>query len=291
MSDEMTLVRALLAQRASEDTPWEERRAQMDAFGARAPMPDGWTVERTSLGRPAERHTGPGADPGKVMLYLHGGGYCVGSAASHRPLVAHLAAAAGIEAYALDYRLGPEDPHPAALEDAIAAYAALVQQGVPAARLVVAGDSAGGGLSLALIQALAGRGLPQPAGLVLISPWLNLAQEGESYGPAIADIDPMLTKSGLDAYAVAYRGGIDARDPGVSPLFGPMDGLPPTLVQVGDTEILLSDSEAFSALAGAKAELKVWPGMIHVWHAFYPILTPARAAIAEAGGWIAARLA
>lgn len=288
MSDEMALVRALLANRASEDTPWAERRAQMDALADRAPLPGSWMVEPLSLGRPAERHSGPGLDGSKAIFYLHGGGYCIGSPRSHRPLVAQLAAAAGVEGYALDYRLGPEHPFPGALDDAIAGYRALLHRGVGAERVVIAGDSAGGGLSLALVQALAGEGLPQPAGMLLISPWLNLAQEGESYRPAIADQDPMLTKAGLDQYAAAYLAELSPRDPRVSPLFGALGGLPPTLVQVGDAEILLSDSEALRGKPGV--EVQVWPGMIHVWHAFFPILTPARAAIAEAGAWIAQRL-
>lgn len=292
MTDQMAVIRALLAQRLKADASWAERRAQMDAFGAAAPLPEGWRTHSDALGRPAERHHGPGIVAGRAMLYLHGGGYCLGSAASHRGLVAHLAQASGAEAYALDYRLAPEHPFPAAVDDAVAAWKALLARGVDPARVVIAGDSAGGGLSLACALRLKAEKLPLPAGLVLISPWLDLSQSGESYTRCAA-VAPMISKAGLDQYADAYLNGASARQVFASPILGELSGLPPVLVQVGADEVLLSDSTSFGDAAktvGLDFSVEIWPRMIHVFHAFYPMLDAAKDAIAGAGAWAGRRM-
>jgi epsilon-lactone hydrolase len=293
MIDEMDAVRALLENRLPQSAPLAERRAQMDAFGALAPLPPNWTVVPTQLGRPAEHHSAPELSASRAILYLHGGGYSVGSPASHRGLVAQLAAAAKAQAFALDYRLAPEHPCPAALEDAVNAFKALLERGFAPGAIALAGDSAGGGLALATAQHLLAEGAALPAAVFMISPWLNLAQEGASYDRRAA-YDPVLTKAELDVYAAAYLAGRDAKDPIASPLFGPFEGLPPCLVQVGSEEILLSDAEAYvqhARAAGLDFSLEVWPRMIHVWHAFYPMLTNGREATEFVGGWLQRRWA
>jgi epsilon-lactone hydrolase len=291
MDDQIGLVRDLLSRRAGAEATWAERRAQMDAFGARAPLAPGWDVSPVHVGCPAERHTGPGVAEGRTLLYLHGGGYCLGSPVSHRGLVSQLCAASGATGYALDYRLAPEHPFPAAIDDAVAAWAAVLASGVDPSRAVIAGDSAGGGLALACALRLKSAGAPLPAGLVLMSPWLNLGLEGESFARC-ADADPMVSKSGLEQFAVSYIGSGSRDEVLASPLFGDLGGLPPVLVQVGTDEVLLSDSQSFAdyaRAAGIDFAVEIWPRMIHVFQAFYPILDAARDAIDGAGAWIARR--
>lgn len=274
--------------------PWADRRARMDAFGATSPLADAWSVAQDGLGRPAERHLGPGARTDVAALYLHGGGYCVGSAQSHRGLVSHLAAAAGAQAYALDYRLAPEHHAPAAIEDVLLALKALEARGVPPSKVILAGDSAGGGLALAATLRLRDAGQSMPGALLLLSPWADLTLSGRSHKTR-AQADPILTTQSLEAFAEAYLGSkIDRAGPDASPLLADLRGLPPMLIQVGADEILLSDSEALQAraeAAGVMAAMEVWPNMIHVWHIFYAMLTPGRAAIADAGAWMARRWA
>lgn len=275
-------------------TPWEARRARMDAFGAACPLAEAWSVAQDALGRPAERHLGPGARTDVAVLYLHGGGYCLGSAQSHRGLVSHLAAAASAQAYALDYRLAPEHPAPAAIEDVLLALKALEARGAPPAKVILAGDSAGGGLALATTLRLRDAGQSMPCALLLLSPWADLTFSGRSHTTR-AQADPILTTQDLEAFAEAYVGSkSDRAGPDASPLFADLTGLPPMLIQVGADEILLSDSEVLQARAveaGVMAALEVWPSMIHVWHIYYATLAQGRIAIADAGGWMARRLA
>lgn len=264
----------------------------MEAFGAAAPLPEGAEIKDVALGRPAEAHSSALARKGKAILYLHGGGYVLGSPRTHRGLVAHLAMDAGVEAFALDYRLAPEHPCPAAIDDAFAAYEKLLKNGYDPKRLAIAGDSAGGGLTLATAQRIRDRGLPQPAALALISPWVNLEQTGASYAMR-KDVDPMLTKEALDDFAKDYLNGASAKDPVASPLFGDFKGLPPMLIQVGDAEVLLSDAQGVHAAAlgeGVASTLEVAPDMIHVWHAFYMMLEEGRAAIKRAAEFLSFNL-
>jgi acetyl esterase/lipase len=179
--------------------PIEQQRAAMDAAAADAPPPEGVSVEPAELGgRPAEWLTPDGISREAAVLYLHGGGYCGGSLNSHRDLAARIGAASGCAAVTLDYRLGPEDPFPAAVTDATAAYRQLMADGIPPERMVVAGDSAGGGLVVALLLALRAEGIPMPAAAVCLSPWVDLTQSGTSY-QELADLDPMVSKENLDA--------------------------------------------------------------------------------------------
>ena len=290
---EIAGVRALLASR--QPAPGEpaptvaERRLAMDAFGELGSLPPGCFHEPiAAAGVKAERVAPTGALEGRRILYLHGGGYLVGSAKSHRPLAARLAEAARATAILADYRLGPEHPCPAAVEDALAVYRWMLDGGTEPERIVVAGDSAGGGLTLALALQLKTLGLPQPAGLFTISPWADLTQSHATYRTKAAD-DPMIGKEGLDASALAYLGGMDPRDPRASPVFGDFAGLAPLLIHVGSEEALLGDSLMLAERAGharVEVRLEVWPEMIHVWHAFGGQLGAARRAIAAAGAWM-----
>ena len=203
-------------------------------------------------------------------------------------MVARIAEAAKATAVAADYRLGPEHRFPAAVEDAVAVYRALLERGTEPRQLVVAGDSAGGGLAMALALALKAEGLPQPAGFLAISPWVDLTQSGASYRTK-AQTEPMITNAGLDSAAQAYLGGLDARDPLASPVLGDFAGVAPVLIQTGSEEALLSDSIMLAdVLAHARVDvrLEVWPEMIHVFHAWGAALQAARRAIRVAGAWM-----
>lgn len=289
---EIAQVRALLAslRPPTETKPtWAERRAGLDAFGAMAPLPDGTLVIPVDIdGMAAEGLVPPGSDESRQILYLHGGGYCAGSPTSHRPTAARIAAEAGCPILVIDYRLGPESPFPAAVDDAVKAWKHLLDAGIDPARMVIAGDSAGGGLTLATALALRDAGLPQPAGLFCISPWADLRQLGAAY-EKVAHLDPMLSVEGLNDFARAYLNGADAAHPHASPALGDYSGIAPILIQVSGAEVLLSDSLAVAhaaGLAGVEVKLEIWPEMLHVWHAFHGQLGAARRAITGAAAWI-----
>ena len=271
----------------------EQQRADNDAWGLSIPLPEGCQVEELSVsGVPAERLTPKGADAGAVILYFHGGGYAFGSPRSHRHYVARLAEAAGVTALAIDYRLAPEHPFPAPVEDALTAYRWLLKQGIAPTRIAIAGDSAGGGLTLAAALAIRAAGLPMPACLYPISPWADMAASGPSY-QARAAFDPMVTLESLRPMAASYLGGHDAADPLASPIHGDYADFPPMLIHVGGDEVLLSDAVTVAekvALAGSFVRLEAWPEMIHVFPIFHPYLAAARRAIAEAGAWIGGHL-
>ncbi len=268
-------VRDLILSSVGAEAPsLEERRAWLDSLGEVMPAPTGVVVEDLALGgRPASRTT-PG-DPGPgTVLYLHGGAYVSGSLVSHRGVVARLALAAKTTVHALDYRLGPEDPFPAGLDDAVAAFRELDEGG--AGPIAVAGDSAGGGLTLAVLLALRDQGGTQPACGVALSPWADLTQSGETYETR-SDADPLLSREGLTESAEMYLGGADPSDPLASPMLGDLSGLPPVLLEVGDGEVLLDDSRVTAErirAAGGQVDLEVWPEMLHVFQAFPPDLVP-----------------
>jgi acetyl esterase/lipase len=293
---EIAGVRALLAARQPEPgaapPTVAERRAAMDAVGEAAALPEGCRHEPVRVGGiRSEIVTPRTARSGRTLLYLHGGAYTAGSPRSHRPMIARIAEAAAAAAVAPDYRLGPEHRFPAAVEDAVAAYRGLLDGNVEPGGLIVAGDSAGGGLSLALALALKAEGLPQPAGYFVISPWADLTQSGASYRTK-ADTDPMISKAGLDENARAYLGGLDARDSLASPVFGDFEGVAPVLIQTGSEETLLSDSVVMADVLGqarVDVRLEIWPEMIHVFHAWGAMLLAARRAIGLAGVWMDAR--
>lgn len=276
----------------------EDRRAGMEAVTAGAVLPDGVAVQEAIVGdRPAEWHTPVGVQPAGVILYLHGGAYCVGSIATHRSVAARLALAAQLSVCLIDYRLAPEHPFPAGLDDAVAAYRDLLANGIRPDRIAIAGDSAGGGLTIALLLALHAAGDPLPAAGVAISPWADLTLEAGSYD-ALAAIDPLISREGLAPMATAYllgvdttgdadpgergvaAGGADVRDPLVSPVFATdeaLAALPPLLIEVGERECLLDDAVTLAeraSAAGVDVVLNRYPEMIHVFQAFPPDLIP-----------------
>jgi monoterpene epsilon-lactone hydrolase len=268
-----------------------EQRAAFDADMEAIPLAEGCTVERIELsGTPAEKISHPDAAPGKTLFYLHGGGYVVGSLKSHRHVVSRLAVAARATAYHLDYRLAPEHPYPAALEDAIKAYRALLRSGIAPENLLVGGESAGGNLAAALLLKAREEDLPQPAGLYLQSPWLDMGTEGASYD-TVDDRDPVTSREAMELYAAAFLGG-KPDDLFTSPVRADLDGLPPILIQVGTEEVLLSDSLNFTnhaALSGLDVRLDVWPQVPHAWSLFYPFIPAGLPAIDEAGQWMQLR--
>jgi len=272
----------------------EQRRAQYDRAERVFPTPADVRIEQViAANRPAEWLTPTGVSADRVVLYLHGGGYVIGSPRSHRHLAAAIARAAGTRALLLDYRLAPEHPFPAALEDAIAAYQWLLGQGVAPRRIVLAGDSAGGGLTVATLLALRDRGLPQAAAGVCISPWVDLTCSGKSYATKAAD-DPIVTHDVITTLAEAYLGTSgDRKAPLASPLFADLRDLPPLLVQVGSEEVLLDDALELGArarAAGVDATVEEWPAMIHVWHWFLPMLDEAEQAVAVIGKFVRSRV-
>ena len=226
----------------------------MESVAGVVPPLDGTTVEPIDVGGVPCEWVRPGAAVANdaCVLYLHGGGYVIGSCNTHRALVSHLAGRTGLPILVVDYRLAPEHAYPAALDDALIAYEWLLTQGFAADRIVVAGDSAGGGLTLATLLALRDRGRPLPALGVPISPWTDLTLSGPSM-TAMADHDPMVTRVGLQRMADWYVAGADPPTPLVSPLFSDPTGLPPLLIHVGDVEVLRDDAVAFAARVSGPA--------------------------------------
>jgi epsilon-lactone hydrolase len=233
----------------------------------------------------------PNAAQDRVILYLHGGGYVMGSINTHRAMVARIARAAQARALALDYRLAPEHPFPAAVDDATAAYRWLLAQGYKGPRIAIAGDSAGGGLALAALIAIRDANLPLPACGVPISPWTDMEGTGASM-KTNATKDPMIpsgNNGGLFNMAKAYVGTGDPKNPLASPLHADYKGLPPLLIQVGGTETLLDDSTRVTEkarAAGVKVDLEVWDEMIHVWHVFAKLLPEGQQAIDRIGQYV-----
>jgi acetyl esterase/lipase len=240
----------------------------------------------------AEWTLAPGADASRVLLFLHGGGYISGSIASHRHLVAEAGRLAGCRSLAVGYRLAPEHPFPAALDDTLAAYRFLLDQGIRPGHIAFGGESAGGGLALAAMIRLRDANEPLPACAWLSSPWTDLTQSGASMQDCAA-IDPLIQKPYLDELSALYRSGEDAENPLVSPLFADLRGLPELLIHVGTAETLLDDSirlTAAAARAGVRATLCVWPDMIHAFTLFHPQVAVARQALHEVGAFVSAAL-
>jgi epsilon-lactone hydrolase len=290
MSNEIKMVRAFLASLPPfDDLPLAERRTRYDRAKALYPLPAGVAVEAVALGGvAAERVTTPASSPERVVLYLHGGGYVMGSADSHRHVAAGIAEAAAATVLLLCYRVAPEHPFPAAVDDALAAYRSLVEGGHPASRFAIAGDSAGGGLTIATMMAARDAGLPLPAAAALISPWVDLSCSLETI-TALADRDPIVRRAGLRDSAGLYLAGRDPLTPLASPLFGDLRSLPPLLIQVGSDEILLDDARELDRRAreqGVRSTIEVWPDMIHVWHWFAPRLREGRDATVRLGEFL-----
>ncbi|WP_046869456.1 alpha/beta hydrolase [Microvirga massiliensis] len=290
---EIDAVRALLSSKP-RPVGWTERRQRLDEVGSVWPVADDIKCESVDVdGVPGEGSLAPGSDPSRILMFFHGGGYCSGSIRSHRRLVTEVGRAAGIRTLAVGYRLAPEHPFPAALEDALTAWHFLRRQGLAAQHIVVGGDSAGGGLTLALMGQLQEAREELPACLWLLSPWTDLTLSG----PTLAtkdSVDPLIHGSYLHELADAYLpGSMDRKDPRVSPLYADLRGLPPTLIQVGSAETLLADATRLAAAAGAAdvaVTLEVWPHMIHAWPLWNAHLEPGRRALAKAGTFMRQRL-
>jgi acetyl esterase/lipase len=282
---DITRIRAMLTSRP-RPTGTEERRQRLDALGQAFGAPDDARLEAIEIaGVPAEWSTTPQADAGRAVLYLHGGGYMAGSIISHRYLAVETGRAAHARTLALGYRLAPEHPYPAQLEDALAAYSMLRDKGFAASNIAVGGDSAGGNLTLALLIALRDRGLPLPACSWLISPWSDLTASGATM-QSKANIDPMISRPYLLELAQAFAGGKAFADPLISPQFADLTGLPPLLIQVGSDETLLDDAIALTGRAGAAGvavSLEIWPDMIHAFPMFFPQVAASRRATEHAG--------
>ncbi len=257
------------------------------------PLPDGVACEPGTLGGvPGEWLRPEGADPGRALLYFHGGGYVLGSTRSHRHMVAALAAGAGAHAFSADYRLAPEHPFPAAVEDGAAAWRGLLESGIDPGCAVIGGDSAGGGLTVATLVKARDDGLALPAGGLCISPWTDMTLEAATYASK-ADSDPMVKKDQIERWTGVYLGAdTDRRHPWASPLYADLEGLPPLLVQVGSEEVLLDDSVSLADAArraGVEVQLTVADEMIHVWHWFDRLLDRAQDGLDEAAAFIRSR--
>ena len=271
-----------------------EHRAMYDRAERVFTVPPGTTVEPVTVGGgPAEWIRPAGAREDAAVLYLHGGGYVIGSPRSHRHLAEAIARVAGFACLLPDYRLAPEHRFPAAVDDALGAYRSLVDQRKMApSRIAVAGDSAGGGLTVATVVAIRQAGLPAPGAAVCLSPWTDLTCSAPSYESKAAT-DPMVALPGIADMAREYLGGADPRTPLASPLFADLRGLPPLLIQVGSEEVLLDDATRLAErarAAGVDTTLEIWEPMIHVWHWFLPWLDEAQAAVDKIGAFLRARL-
>ncbi|MFT4979449.1 MAG: monoterpene epsilon-lactone hydrolase [Myxococcota bacterium] len=230
----------------------------------------------------------PPQPEGQVIYYLHGGGYAFGSYRSHRTLIERLAVSARACVFAIDYRLAPEHPCPAAIEDALRGYQWLLDQGYDASQIVFAGDSAGGGLVLSTLMALRDAGRPLPAGALCLSPWLDLTMSGASHGGNHTH-DYVAGGSNLDEYAGYYAGHLALDDPRVSPACGDPTGLPPLMIHTGDAEVMRDDAVTFARraeAAGVDVRLQIWPAQVHVWHIFTRLLPSADLAVTVAGQFV-----
>jgi len=279
-----------MARRASKglspEVDMEVGRKIMDSAGKRIPMDKSVVYADVQLAGLRTLVFGPKAPRDGQLLYLHGGGYCRGSAYSHRPFISRLASALNMKTRAPDYRLAPEHPCPAAVDDCLAAY--LDMRNGMEGPLVVAGDSAGGGLAIALTHKLKELGEPLPDALILYSPWCDLTVSGENAFAKNAS-DPLLQAEWLKEAAPLYGGDMDLADPRVSPLFGEFDGFPPTLIQTGSDEVLLDDTtrlvERMDA-ANVDVSCEVWTGLWHVFPIFQPLVPEGRTANRRARKWL-----
>ena len=292
-------LKELVRERAKRgELPLDERRKVMDGNAVQFPVPEGAVTNGADLGGLRAEWSAPAnlagdSTGGNTLLYFHGGGYVMGSPVSHRHLTARIALAAGARVLSVDYALAPENPFPAAVKDGVKAYRWLLDKGHAPERIAIAGDSAGGGLTMATLLAARAEGLPMPAAAALISPWTDLTCATESY-VSKAEADPMITPENIRETAATYLAGANARDPLASPNLADLAGLPPLFIQVGTDEVLLDDSRNLAKRAreaGCEVDLEVSDGMIHVWHAFYQMLPEGEEAIERMGAYLSGKWA
>jgi len=267
----------------------DERRARMEDIGTRFPAPQSASINPVKIAeRPAEWVCDPDTDDGRVMLYVHGGGYVQGSLASHRNLVFEIARSMKGKVLNLDYRLAPEHPFPAAVEDTVNAWAELLEMGIDPKKASFGGDSAGGGLVIAALVSARDKGLPMPSCACCISPWTDLVGSGRTMDTKALE-DPMVNRTALKFFSDFYADKEDKSHPLISPLFANLAGLPPLLIQVGTAETLLDDSRRLATrarYAGVDVSYAEWEGMPHIWHIFAPLLEKSRKAIIELGEFV-----
>jgi len=290
VSEELAALRDMLRGLNFDALTIAERRAATESVAAQPPP--GTIVEQADAGGvPAEWVVADAVPASRVLMYLHGGAYQIGSPATLRHMIALVSAAAQVRVLSVDYRLAPEHPFPAAVDDALAAFRYLLRSGIAPTSLAIAGDSAGGGLALATLIALRDSSEPLPIAAVALSPWTDLALTGESLRTR-ADVEIMLNPAGMAETAETYLAGADPRHPYASPLYADLHGLPPVLIQVGDAEVILDDSTRFAAkarTAGVDVTLEVWDDMPHVWQAFAGLLPESDKAIERIGKWLQQR--
>jgi monoterpene epsilon-lactone hydrolase len=287
--EQLEAVKALIRQRPHFTATMAERRAAWDRLAARfKPGPD-VTIEPAALGGiPGRWVSTPGASRAHVILFFHGGGFVLGSAESHQELLGRLCKAAGTRGFAVDYRLAPEHPFPAGLEDCVRAYEGLLASGVEADRVAFAGDSAGGTFVIAAMLAARARKLPLPGAGVCWSGWYDLTASSPSF-EANADRDIFVPPGFAKAAPPVYLQGADPRDPLASPIFGDLRGLPHVFIQVGEPEVLLDDARWLHARlqeSGGRSSLEVWPHMTHIWQFFGPMLDEGLEATERSGQFI-----
>lgn len=289
---ELAAIRAMLAS-GTRPADLAGRRQRLDGLTARFEMPADVVVEPVDAnGVQAEWTRTPAADPSRVILFLHGGGYVAGSIQSHRHMLAQAGREAGTRTLALAYRLAPEHPFPAALDDALTGYRFLLAQGFRPENIVLAGESAGGGLAIATLVSLRDAGTALPACAWCSSPWADLEMSGGTMETK-SDVDPLIQAPYLRELAAAYLNGQDPRMPLASPIHADLRGLPPLLIQAGSDETLLDDAIRLAGVAAAadvRTTLQVWPHMIHAWHLFYTELADGRRSLAEMGTFVRATL-
>lgn len=289
---EIAALRQMLAQRPKL-TDLAERRQASDALAKVYPTAADITVETTTAnGVPAEWTSAPDADTSRVVLYFHGGGYVFGSLDSHRHLASEIARDFGGRTLALHYRLAPEHPFPAPVEDALAAYRYLLAQGIAPTNIALAGDSAGGGLVVAAMVAIRDAGLAQPACGWCISPWVDMEALGSTM-TSNANRDPTVQRDTILEIARLYLGSADPRSPLAAPLYADLRGIAPLFIQVGAVETLLDDSTRLASVAGVAdvpVTLEVWPEMPHIWHVFHPQLRAGRRAITAGARYVRAAM-
>ncbi len=270
----------------------ETMRAGMAAAPPYPEPPDVAWAAADAGGVPAEWNTPDDCADGRTIVYYHGGGYGIGSVQSHRGLCSNLARAARARVLSVDYRLAPEHPYPAAVDDAVAAYRWAVANGADPAKTAIGGDSAGGGLTVATLIALRDAGDPLPAAGLCLSPWVDMTCSSARI-QEVAPRDPMLSPPVLEVFAKAYMAGADPKAPTASPIFADLAGLPPLLIQAGTAEVLIGEIEDFAArakAAGVDVQLEVWDDMLHVWQTFADMLPEGRQALADIGKYVEGRL-
>jgi epsilon-lactone hydrolase len=276
------------------DSDVNEQRRLLRELIAAQPLPADVTVTPSALGEvPTAEITVEGIEPRHVVLYFHGGVYVIGDAFLAADLASQIGRRTHAKVISVDYRLAPEHPYPAAVDDALAAYEALLRSGIAASDIIFAGESAGGGLAIATLVNARDHGLPLPAAAFVMSPYVDLTLAGTTM-ESRRELDPLLSRELLQARVTDYTSGHDAALDLISPVFADLSGLPPLIIQAGTHEVLLDDALRLArqaATADVEVTLEITPGVPHVFQAYHPILDEAAAALDRAGQLLSAHLA